>query len=201
MKRIAVSQRVQVVGDYGERRDALDQRWIGLFEAAGLLAVPIPNTVTDHQGWLSGLAIDGVLLSGGNDLAAYGGDAPERERLESCLIDWAIAKDKPLLGVCRGMQVIQHHFGVPLHPVQGHVTDTHDIELGGERASVNSYHRWGARDTVPELLVTARAVDGVIEAVQHRVHRVRGIMWHPERCAPLRRGDIALLQDSFEGEA
>jgi putative glutamine amidotransferase len=201
MKRIAISQRVEVVADYGERRDALDQRWTGLFEAAGLVLVPIPNTVVDHQGWLAELAIDGVLLSGGNDLAVYGGDAPERDRLEVGLIEWSIAVDRPLLGVCRGMQVIQHHFGVGLHPVEGHVTSAHDIDLDGASLSVNSYHRWGATDTVPDLLVTGRAADGVIEAVEHRDYRVRGIMWHPERCETLHRRDIALLRTTFGVEA
>jgi putative glutamine amidotransferase len=201
MKRIAVSQRVQVIAEHGERRDALDQRWTRLLDTAGLTLVPIPNALIDHRGWLAELAIDGVLLSGGNDLAAYGGDAPERDGLERGLIEWAITTDRPLLGVCRGMQMIQHHFGVSLHPVEGHVTASHDIDLDGASLSVNSYHCWGATDTVPELLVTGRAADGVIEAVAHRDFRVRGIMWHPERCEPLRRRDIALLRSTFGCDA
>lgn len=201
MKRIAITQRVELTAEHGERRDALDQRWTSLLDAAGLVGVPVPNTLIDHQGWLAALGIDGVLLSGGNDLAVYGGDAPERDRLEERLIDWAIATNRPLLGVCRGMQVIQHHFGVALHPVQGHVTAAHDIELAGEALRVNSYHHWGATDTVPALVVTGRASDGVIEALQHRDHPVRGIMWHPERCEPLQRRDITLLRASFGSEA
>jgi putative glutamine amidotransferase len=201
MKRIAITQRVHVDGAHGERRDALDQRWVALLEAAGLVAVPVPNTLEDPVGWLAALAIDGILLSGGNDLEAYGGDAPERDRLETALVDWAIAGERPLLGVCRGMQVIQHRFGVPLRPVAGHVTPRQTISLEGRPVTVNSYHAFGASDTVPDLRVTGRSEDGVVKALQHRSHRLRGIMWHPERIAPFRADDLALLRNWFGGEA
>lgn len=201
MKRIAVTQRVQVIAEYGERRDALDQRWTGLLDAACLLGIPVPNTLVDPESWLTELSVDGVLLTGGNDLAACGGDAPERDRLEAKLIDWAIANDKPLLGVCRGMQMIQHHFGVKLQPVDGHVATEHGITLEGEPVQVNSYHAWGATDTVAGLLVIGRAEDGVIEAVEHRDHRLRGIMWHPERRAPFSDADLVLLRTTFGSDA
>ena len=201
MKRIAITQRVYVDGAHGERRDALDQRWTALLEAAGLVPVPVPNTLADPVGWLAQLALDGVLLTGGNDLAVCGGDAPERDRIELALIDWAIAAKHPLLGVCRGMQVIQHRFGVPLRPVAGHVTPRQTISLDGRPATVNSYHAFGTSDSVADLRVTGIADDGVIKALQHRSHRLRGIMWHPERFAPFRPDDIGLLRQWFGGDA
>ncbi len=200
MRRIAITQRVYVDGAHGERRDALDQRWTALLGAAGLVPVPVPNVLADPAPWLAALAIDGVLLSGGNDLAAYGGDAPERDRLELALIDWAVAADRPLLGVCRGMQVLQHRFGVRLRPVAGHVTGQQTITLDGRPALVNSYHAFGATDSVADLQVTGRADDGVVKAVRHGSHRLRGIMWHPERLAPFRAEDLALLRSWFGGE-
>ncbi|MBY0429703.1 MAG: gamma-glutamyl-gamma-aminobutyrate hydrolase family protein [Rhodospirillales bacterium] len=181
MRLVAVSQRVEIVPNYGERRDALDQRWPAFLAECGLLAVPVPNHPAAPAALFAALPLAGVLLTGGNDLAAYGGDAPERDETESRLLDEAERRGLPALGVCRGMQMILHRAGAILHPVSGHVTTGHPIRRDGAPAIVNSYHCWGATRAVPDLAVVATAEDGVIEAVRHRRRPVFGMMWHPER--------------------
>jgi putative glutamine amidotransferase len=199
MKRIAVSQRVDVVPSYGERRDALDQRWAPLLLRAYLLPLLVPNDPETAAALMTTFEPDGVLLTGGNDLSAYGGTVLERDRTEDILLDWAEARARPVLGVCRGMQVLQHRFGVPLRPVTGHVTKRQSILLDGALVEVNSYHRMGAMTTSSALEVFGRADDGVIKAVRHRTLPLIGIMWHPEREDPFVERDLALLRTFFSG--
>ena len=81
--KIGLTQRVQLVPDYGERRDCLDQRWTPLLEQAGLTAVPLANLSADVGAHVDALGLGGAILTGGNDLAEIAGardPAPERDR-------------------------------------------------------------------------------------------------------------------------
>ena len=109
MKKVVVTQRVDVTSTYGERRDCLDQRWIELLLSVGLFPVLVPNNLDYVKKLIATEQIDGVLLTGGNSLLNYGGDAPERDEVEKNLLELAILKNIPLLGVCRGMQIIQNY--------------------------------------------------------------------------------------------
>ena len=197
MSLIAISQRVAVDPRHGERRDCLDQAWAGFMLACDLTPVAVPNEVEVARSLCETLPLRGILLTGGNDLANYGGDAPERDATENALIDFADQKALPLLGVCRGMQMIQHRLGVRLKPVTGHVARQQVISIEGEPAKVNSYHNFGATETAPPLETWAIAADGVIKAIRHPNHRVMGIMWHPERLSPFAQRDISLFQRFF----
>ena len=194
---IAVTQRVVVVPEYGERRDALDQRWTSFLSDCGYLAMPVPNDPAIAAELVAGVNISGLLLTGGNDLAAVGGDAPERDATERVLLTLALERKLSVIGVCRGMQVIQSHFGVPLHRVSGHVTPDHAIAMAGARGHVNSYHGFAATTTAGPLDVWATAEDGVVEAVRHRTAPIVAVMWHPERYAEPRESDIALFRSSL----
>ncbi len=194
---ILVTQRVVVDVNAGERRDALDQNWSALLSAAGFMGIPVPNDKGLIATFLRELKPSGILLTGGNDLSAYGGDAPERDAVELELLRIAIQENMPLLGVCRGMQIIQHYFGVKLRKVQGHVQKQQVIDYCGSRISVNSYHNFGSAETVEKLTVCGRSDDQIVKAVAVKDAPVCGIMWHPERLAPFRQEDVALLRDMF----
>ncbi len=200
MKTVAVTQRVSIVPAYGERRDCLDQAWTKFLAACGLLPILLPNVTEVALALCEGAEIAGLVLTGGNDLAVLGGDAPERDAVESAVLDRAERRRLPVLGVCRGMQVIQQRFAIPLRPVQGHVTPRQVIRIGGELIEVNSYHRFAAFDSRPPLNVWAVAADGVVEAIRHSAQSITGIMWHPERCAPFSSADVALFRQVFAVE-
>ena len=201
MKSLLVTQRVVVDARTRERRDALDQRWHKFLGACGLLALPVPNHLPSARRLLSTHSFGGVLLTGGNDLVVYGGDAPERDQVELFLLRHALDQKAPLIGVCRGMQLALTHFGVEQEPVEGHVDPHQTIEIDGAMVEVNSFHRWGCRETLDELPAWARAKDGVIKAVNHAEHALAGIMWHPERFERFRAADIALFRAFFGGVA
>lgn len=196
MKRILVSQRVDISA-HGERRDALDQRWVQLLAACGLATIPVPNLAENVAALFSLPEIAGVLLTGGNDLPSCGGDVPERDATETALIEGAVQHQLPVLGVCHGMQVIQSRYGVTLEAVAGHVMPEQDILINGVRTQVNSYHRYGTRSSSNDLPVWAVADDGVVKAVRHVKLPIVGIMWHPERIKPWAARDCALIRQHF----
>jgi len=197
MKTVAITQRVSVVPAYGERRDCLDQAWTKFLAVCGLLPILLPNVTEVALALCEGADIAGLVLTGGNDLAVLGGDAPERDAVESAVLDQAERRRLPVLGVCRGMQVIQHRFSIPLRRVEGHVTRRQVIRIDGELKEVNSYHRFAALDARPPLKVWALAADGVVKAIRHSAQPITGIMWHPERCAPFSSADVALFRQVF----
>ncbi|MBS1189593.1 MAG: putative glutamine amidotransferase class-I [Rhodocyclaceae bacterium] len=198
MRLVAVSQRVDFHPARNERRDALDQRLAQWLKAAGLLTAPVPNLFESQEeldAWLDGMAPAAVVLSGGNDL----GEAPERDRTEALLIEHAARKNLPLLGICRGMQMMLVHGGGKLQQIDNHVAVRHDLhpESSGSApwpGTVNSFHRWGTLEVPVGYAVLARAEDGSIEAVRHESLPWEGWMWHPERETAFRPADIHRLQ-------
>jgi N5-(cytidine 5'-diphosphoramidyl)-L-glutamine hydrolase len=196
---VAITQRVSIIPKYAERRDCLDQAWPRFLQACGLLPLVLPNVTEVALRLCAGTQLAGIVLTGGNDLAELGGDAPERDAVENALLDMAQQRNLPVLGVCRGMQVIQRRCGVALRRVEGHVTARQTITIDGQRQDVNAYHCFGGFESLAPLRTWAVADDGVVKAIRHDAHPVIGIMWHPERNAPFAATDIALFQRQFLG--
>jgi putative glutamine amidotransferase len=191
---VAVTQRVDIHLNRSERRDALDQRWYGFISACGGLALPIPNHSETAVALAEKAQPSAIILTGGNDLADLGGDAPERDASEQALCEWACTRGLPVLGVCRGMQVLAHSLGGTLQRATGHASTRHLVNFDGGRQMVNSFHNWCLHQPPADFAVVARADDGTIEAMQHRSRPIIGVMWHPEREAPFATNDIALMK-------
>lgn len=175
----------------------MDQAWHRFLWNCGCLGVPIPNNEETAAMLWAALPFAGLLLTGGNDVASLGGDVPERDAVELRLVGEARRDRLPIIGVCRGMQVLQSLFGVSLTETPGHVSDKQRISLHGTPAWVNSYHRMGAYETVPDLSVWGTSNDGVIKAIHHQTEPILGVMWHPERIQPFRRDDRRLFRSHF----
>lgn len=197
---VAVTQRVDVISDRDERRDALDQRWAPFIAACGFTVLPLPNIGAEVKCLLDQIRVQGVVLSGGNDLSALGGNAPERDQTENAIIEWASSHQRPLIGVCRGMQLLAYRDGVKIEPITGHVAVRHELKSAQEALqsrTVNSYHNWSVRKLTPDWIATLSCDDGSIEGMRHRSLPQCGIMWHPERETPFAEADIKLFQDFF----
>ncbi|MBF0354344.1 MAG: gamma-glutamyl-gamma-aminobutyrate hydrolase family protein [Alphaproteobacteria bacterium] len=201
MRLIALSQRVVTDSVTQERRDALDQRWWNFLAAAGFLPLALPNRVDQALRLIELVKPSGIVLTGGGDLTSMGGDTPERDEVEQALIELALSGSLPLLGVCRGMQAILHHFKIELAPIEGHVRQNHLLSgPAGNARTVNSYHNFSAVDVLPPLVASARAMDNSVEAIRHHdLPGLRGIMWHPEREVVPSPHDITLFRDLFGG--
>ena len=191
MKVVAVSQRVDVYPERNERRDALDQRLCAWLVVAGYVPVPVPNGLglDGLRLWLSAVRPAAIVLSGGNDI----GEAIERDNTERQLLAYAQGNSLPVLGICRGMQMMGVWAGGALKPVQGHTHTRHELrgELAGE---VNSFHNYSLAACPAGFAVTATAEDGCIEAIRHESLAWEGWMWHPEREADFQPRDIQRLK-------
>ena len=96
------------------------------------------------------------------------------------------------------MQSIALYFGGNLKKVSSHVRTRHELR-GLILNNVNSYHEYEVDVLPDEFSVTARAEDGVIEAIRHKTLPIEGIMWHPEREEVFNHADIKLITDLFRG--
>lgn len=186
-----------------------------IWQAGGLpLPIPIIEDVSEAESYLEKL--DGLLLSGGQDIdpVCYGEDRTDklgkidinRDRWEMELFKKAYSRGLPMLGICRGMQLINVALGGTLYQdldeeyeyeceYEHYNSDNyvyHVIEVvkntrlseilcSHESFEVNSRHHQAIRDLAPSLRVAARSCCGLIEGVESREDRyLIGVQWHPE---------------------
>lgn len=185
-----------------------------VWDAGGrTVLLPPDPAVEDDPGSVLG-AVDGLLLVGGADIDAcrYGEDPhPDaepaqtvRDGVEIALVRHAAEAGIPVLGICRGLQIINTALGGTLwqHLPETHGTEEHRRQLGrfagnehpvdltpgslaaraaGEtRHLVVSHHHQGIRDLAPGLVSTGYSDDGVVEAVEGERGYLLGVQWHPE---------------------
>ena len=143
----------------------------------------------------------GIILTGGNSLVKYGGNAPERDEIDNLLIMYAVKNHIPLYGFCRGMQSILDFFGNDLIDVKGHIGVRHKIIGNDISREVNSYHSQACMELKNDTLeIVMQSEDGVIEEVKHKYLPIYGTMWHPERENEFKSDDINLIKKIMEGK-
>ena len=172
-----------------------------------LLVPPVEDAVEETLD-----VLDGLILSGGADIDPdhYGAERhpettftqPDRDRAELALLEGALARELPVLAICRGMQMLNVVHGGGLHQhlpeLVGHVGhratpgvfSIHDVRLEpasktatliGERARVHSSHHQGLGRVGERMQAVGWAEDGSIEAIEDPAHRFAiGVLWHPE---------------------
>jgi len=191
---IAVSMRSAPNHTYDEPRDAISHDWVRLLDSLGVLPLLVPNADRAPERFLRTFEARGLLLTGGDDLGDKGNESA-RDRAESRLLVYCLDAGLPVLGVCRGLQVINQHYGGSLaRRIDGHVACEHDVLLhaplgglpSGATTRVNSYHQDGVHQhqLAPELDAVAVSPDGLVEALRHPALPVLAIQWHPERPEP-----------------
>ena len=191
MRFIAVSQRVDLIASRNEMRDALDQRIIEFILECDFLPLPVPNRLVRTEAgegcrtliaWLKMMSPDGFLLSGGNDIGAQ----KHRDLTEKTMLKFASERRLPVLGICRGMQMLAVNDGSELKKVVGHVNTVNTLK-GEINGKVNSYHQYSIQACPESYSVTARSNDGEIEAIRHKTLPWEGWMWHPERDSVIKK--------------
>lgn len=199
----------------GKHSQWIQREYLDAVAAAGGLPVLLPLGMGESVLRALYARCDGLLVTGGHDVdpALYGEEklplcgalSRERDDMELHLLRWAVAEDKPVLGVCRGAQMLNVALGGGLYqdlPAQleealEHAMEPpydrpcHEVRLtengllraltGRERLMVNSLHHQGIRRVGEGLRVEAAAADGLTEAVSLPGRRfVLGVQWHPE---------------------
>jgi len=219
---VGVSLRVIESTGYHETRDAISHDWVSLLSQYWVIPLLVSNALPNLLEILEKLQISALLLSSGNNVGPLDEDergmqisdvSNERDKTEREIVDFAIEHRVPLLGVCRGMQMLNTYFGGrivrDLTEICGspnaHVSTNHHIEfidpdyrhrLGTSNASTNSFHCQAVSLSTlsSQLCPFALADDGIVEGLYHPNLPIWGIQWHPERANPAREVDRILIE-------
>jgi putative glutamine amidotransferase len=202
-------------GNPGQGFSVIGHDYLKCVESVGGIPVGLP--VLNEENVSVVTALDGIIFTGGEDIAPhlygenvdhrFGRICPDRDYFELRLLEAALKAGKPILGICRGLQLINVHFGgtlykdvsdkgnalvhnfekIPrwytahkaslLHPVLRQLYGSTEIE-------VNSFHHMSANQIGDGLEVAAVAPDGIVEALIHKEsNRIMAVQWHPEMMA------------------
>lgn len=198
---------------FSNKRSGINEAYISTVSNCNGIPVILPVSKPENANQLID-SVDGLILSGGNDVSPYiyGEDSsqflrstdPFRDEFEISLLKEAIKQGKPVLGICRGMQLINVAFGgtlyqdtslnanytiqhfqqsdphFPIHSIN--VMENSILHsILGSKAMVNSIHHQMLKKVSNEFYITATSNDGVIEAIEKKDGSfVLGVQWHPE---------------------
>ena len=222
---------IGITGNFGAKGCELAQAYYESVRQAGGVPVVLPPYDDDAALCQTLDKVDGILLSGGGDInplllgeepiPGLHGICPQRDEMELLLVREAYNRQIPLLGICRGIQVLVAALGGTLYqdlntqyseaPLVKHDQDldrayaSHSVkpetgstlsslfpELSEKGLPVNSFHHQAVRTPGPLLRIAAKATDGVIEAVESNEFKsIIGVQWHPE-CF-ITRGDRCMM--------
>ena len=187
-KRIALSPRLVENESYHEIREAVDIQWGRFLLESGAVPFVLPTSLNKEH--LASLPIDGIVLTGGNDLNRLSPNplSEQRDAFETRLVEYGIEHGIPIFGVCRGFQFLASYFGAELKKIEGHIAVRHQLvnEFYG-LSDVNSYHSWGVFELPACLEEQTQTADGSIEAFRHRELPISAVLWHPEREIPFQK--------------
>ncbi len=211
--RVAVTMRAVVDERTGEARECISRdvlRWLERWDAEPVL---VPSAMADAGELARRMDVRALLLTGGNDLCGMGQSADAlRDQAELALLRQATEARWPVLGICRGMQVIARFAGCAVEAIEprgNHAGTTHEIEVNwaaideaahvgehGQRVMTNSFHDFGVRmaSLPPVAQALAWSADGYVEALRHRELPMIGVQWHPERAGSAAAVDDAIVR-------
>ena len=189
--KIGISSRIINAENYDEKRDAISHDWPQLLEKIESNIIFIPNKLTNVEDFLNDIGVNGLILSGGDNI----GDDKQRDDTEIKILNFAIKNKIPLLGVCRGMQVINNFFSGSIEKNNNlsHIVNSHHITLVNNNIisllnkntfEVNSFHNNIITNSNLGKNIEAFAItdkDKTIEGFFHTSLPIVGVMWHPER--------------------
>lgn len=201
----------------GYRRSYVNEDYVIAVSESG--AVPYILPIIDDESQIEAQIanIDALVLSGGHDvnpkdygeepMQKLGTTSPERDAYDYLLIKHAMKRGIPILGICRGHQVINVYFGGSLYQdleyIDGcfikhdqfnnpeiathtvHVSDDSKLkDVFGKEVMVNSFHHLAVKDLGKNLRVVAKSSDGLVEAIEYVGYPyLIGVQWHPEMMA------------------
>ncbi|MEQ8197315.1 MAG: gamma-glutamyl-gamma-aminobutyrate hydrolase family protein [Clostridiaceae bacterium] len=217
-KKVGIVPNISVLVDgrvIGDEKMSVNADYANAIFKAGAIPVILP-VIADHE-YIEELAagLDGIVVTGGGDLnPLYYGEEPRplqgtisaaRDEFDLAVIEKSMKLNKGILGICRGIQVLNVFLGGSLHQdisygypgavkhFQSGDNDraTHTVEftdegnlvkIFGKKIFVNSFHHQSISRLGKDLIATAYSRDGVIEAVEMKGNnKVFGVQWHPEK--------------------
>lgn len=190
-----------------ELRDCLSHCWWQFLHMAlpKITVIPVPNLGTRVYDFLNRFPeINGIILTGGDDWGKF----PLRDETETIIFQKAKQNNWPLLGICRGAQLINKFFGGKCLPCanNSHVNMHHILQISenspfsDKLVSVNSYHNNIIYKNLlgEKLIPWAFTAEDNVEGFSDTQGLSHGIMWHPEREETPAIHDIELFKKIFE---
>jgi putative glutamine amidotransferase len=177
----------------------LNKKYIDVFNSRKALAIILPVGSPNLEAILK--MCDGLVITGGGDInPEYYHETnaeglskdiePLLDELDRQVVEHALKYQKPLLGICRGVQAINAFAGGSLYQdIPGHGGKTHEVRMTESRLfrhilpdtfTVNSFHHQALKVVAPGFRVNFMA-DGLIEGIEHETYPIFGVQWHPER--------------------
>lgn len=201
---IGISTRIVEPKNYSEKRDAISHDLIKILDQLNFNPILIPNTLSNTKNFLEQLDFSGFIISGGDNI----GDFPQRDKTEKIILEYSLTKKLPMLGICRGMQIINNFFGgkIEVNKLKNHVNTNHSLRIVNKKFEiifkknsihVNSYHnnliqlKNLGEDLIPFAVYDSDSVEGYF----HKALSIYGVMWHPERSPNTE--SISLIKEIF----
>ena len=167
--------------------DFLDHYWIDYFGKKKSDYNLIPNNIYLSEKILKKINL--LILTGGNDIISNKKESLTRNKIEKNLIKKAIKKKIPILGICRGAQLLNISFGGKIKKVRNQMRTRHNIYITKNDIikkkilNVNSFHNFGIKknNLSKKFVKIAFDKEKNIEMFVSKKHKIIGVMWHPER--------------------
>ena len=168
---------------------SVEQNWYNFFEKMNINLIPI-NSKNFSEKMVRTLKPIGFIFPGGNDL--YKNKKIKinlyRDKFEYRIIRFCLKNKIPLLGVCKGFQVIANFFNGKIEKCINHVGVMHNLTIdrdsrfiNSKKLKVNSFHNYGVRILPKIFNIISRSDDQLVEIAEHKIEKILCFMFHPER--------------------
>jgi len=205
---VLISQRI-VVDSHNQKADSLEKGYVEYFDSLGIDVIPVTNFIKHPRAYFKKIRYQGLILSGGGSIVPNS----ERYKIETGLIKMALLHKLPILGICHGMQMLNHYFGgkitknihdnvtVLRSPKTGHFINIEKPIFGLYGVhKVNQYHLDGVKRSQIAKSFDIFAVDkdlDIIEGVVHKRLPIIGLQWHPERKGCQKKLNETIVRNIF----
>lgn len=148
---------------------------------------------------------NGLILAGGGDLYKYKKNKINkiRENYEKKLFRYYYRKNKPILAICRGFQLIADIHGIKLKKINNHVKKFHLLKINKSRfindkkIIVNSFHNYSIKKLPKNFIKISDTNDGSIEIAEHKSKKILCLMFHPERKMKSSKNILTSIKNFF----
>ena len=148
---------------------------------------------------------DGLILAGGGDISKKQKNKVNqiRDSYEKKLFKYYYNRNKPILAICRGFQLIADIHGIKLEKINNHVRKFHSLKIGRSKfikdksLKVNSYHNYCIRDLPKSFVKISNTKDGSIEIAEHKSKKILCLMFHPERKMKSKKNILKSIKNFF----
>ena len=187
MKTIILSTRI-IVDQYKKISFQIDEDLSNFISYLNLQFLPIG--LKKNKLMLNNIKkADGLILAGGGDLFKHHKNKPNliRDNYEKKLFNYFLKKNKPILTICRGFQLMAQLNKIKLYKINHHVKKNHLLHLKKSKyinyksLTVNSYHNYCVKELPNEYINISNTKDGSIEIAEHKYKKILCLMFHPER--------------------